>query len=181
MQKITIVGNDSAAKNALMIALDPIGRVIDLQPEQITKDNISPISIYVDKDPSQQVIDALEASPKFILVAKNNNSYSNFGIGLFIPIKIFQTFGNREAITYIRLIREYINRSDSRRPKLDENQRRVFNQLAKNLLDQENCDALAMGRSNYFVVIKQLKILYGVDDKWRLIQLSQDRQLAQVA
>jgi hypothetical protein len=81
MQKITIVGNDSAAKNALMTALDPIGRIIDLPPEQITKDNINPISIYVDKDPSQKVIDSLEASPKFILVAKNN-SYSNFGIGL---------------------------------------------------------------------------------------------------
>jgi hypothetical protein len=180
MQKITVVGKDSLAKKAVMLALDSIGRIIDLQPEQITKDNRNPISIYVDEDPSQQVIASLETSAKFILVAKNK-SHSNTGTSLFIPIKIFQNFETREAVIYIRLITEYIKRSDSRRPKLDENQQRVFDQLAKNLPDQKNCDALAMGRSNYFVVLKQLKILYDIDDKWRLIQLSQEKQLSQAS
>jgi hypothetical protein len=171
--QITVVGKDSAAKNAVMIAFDPIGRIIDLQPEQLTKDSINPIAIYVDKDPIDSLVASLGTSAKFVLIAKNN---SHLNTGLFIPIRIFHSFGNKEAITYTRIIREYIYRSDSRRPKLDENQQRVFDQLAKNLSDQENCDDLAMGRSNYFVVIKQLKILYGTDDKWRLIQLSQDRQ-----
>jgi hypothetical protein len=176
--QITVVGKDSTAKNAVIMALDPIGRIIDLQPEHFTKDSINPVAIYIDKEPNASLVASLVASAKFILIAKNN---SHLNTGLFIPIRVFQSFGNREAIAYVRLIREYINRSDTQQPKLDENQQRVFNQLAANLSDQENCDALAMGRSNYFVVIKQLKILYGVDDKWRLLQLSQETQFTRAS
>jgi hypothetical protein len=56
MQKITVVGKDSAAKNAVIIALKSNFKVINLLPEQVDIKNVNSINLvlHLNEDPDQQ-------------------------------------------------------------------------------------------------------------------------------
>jgi hypothetical protein len=56
--------------------------------------------------------------------------------------------------------------------KLNDIQRKLFFQLAKDLSDKENWEFLHLSRSKYFNIIGQLKMLFDVDKKWQLVNLA---------
>jgi hypothetical protein len=133
MQKITVVGKDSAAKNAAITALRHDFKVIDLCLEQIDINNINAagLVVYVDEEPDQQNFGQL-----------NVNSHS------------------------------VMLQSQSRRLNLSDIQQRVFLQLGKGLPDNANWEFLHLSRSEYFKILRQLRILFETSKNWELIQLA---------
>jgi DNA-binding CsgD family transcriptional regulator len=57
-------------------------------------------------------------------------------------------------------------------PRLNDKQREVFLQLGQNLSDEENCQALHIGRSCYFSVLEELRMIFEVKKKSELVRLS---------
>jgi hypothetical protein len=123
MQKITVVGKDSEAKKAVIVALRSNFKVIDLHQEQIDTDNI------------------------------------NSG-GLAVYVEALRQQNSRRS------------KSHSSKPKLNNVQQRVFLQLANGLSDEANWESLHLSRSEYFKVLKQLRMLLEVGKNWKLIQLA---------
>jgi hypothetical protein len=131
MQKITVVGKDSEAKKAVIVALRSNFKVLDLHQEQIEIKSTSSSSlvIYVSQEPYQQNVDRF--------------NFDSHSVNLQTQI-----------------------------PKLNDVQRKLFFQLAKDLSDKENWEFLYLSRAKYFNIIGQLKILFDVDKKWQLVNLA---------
>jgi hypothetical protein len=186
MQKITIVGNDSAAKTALIIALSPTLEVIDLRPGQIQA-HISTIrtnklAIFIAEEPDRQIIDRLHGAVRSLVLIAKCNSTPNIN-DLFIPIATFQNLTAKGILKEIRAIKEFIDQSESRAPKLNDIQRKVFLQLGDvvDLSDENNWTSLHLSRSKYFNILEQLRMLIDVEKNWQLIHLAKDSsQLSQI-
>jgi hypothetical protein len=180
MQKITIVGNDSAAKTALIIALSsPTLEIIDLRPGQI-QTHISSVkaskpAIYIDEEPDRQIIDRLHASIRSLVLIARYNSTPNIN-DLFIPITAFQNFAAKGILKEIRAINKFFDQSQSGTPKLNDIQRKVFLQLGDvvDLSDENNWNSLHLSRSKYFNILEQLRMLIDVEKNWQLIHLAKD-------
>jgi hypothetical protein len=82
MQNITVVGKDSAARTAVIIALNSNFKINDLLPEQIYFDDLSAadLVIYIAEQPDQQIIDRLHECGKSIILI---GIYTNYGIPEF--------------------------------------------------------------------------------------------------
>lgn len=178
MQKITVLGKDSAAKTAVIIALNPTIEIIDLCPEQIHVSNIkaTSLAIYIAEEADQQIIDRLHGRFKSIILIAEDNSTPNIN-DLFIPIAAFQNFATKGILKEIRAIKEFI----SRKPKLTDTQQKVFFQLSKGLSDEDNWNYLHLSRSKYFNILEQLRMLYDVEKNWQLTQLARDIALPQAS
>jgi hypothetical protein len=186
MQKITIVGNDSAAKNALIIALHPTLEIIDFRPGQIQANansiKTSESVIYVADEPDRQIIDRLHGLVKSLVLIGRHNITPNIN-DLFIPIAAFQNFAAKGILKEIQLIREFIDQSQPHAPKLNEIQYKVFSRLKNvtDLSDEDNWNSLHLSRSKYFSILEQLRMLIDVEKNWQLIQLAKDSSLSQVS
>jgi hypothetical protein len=183
---IVVVGQDSAAKNALIIALHPTLEIIDLRPGQIqTNANIIKTSrsvIYVADEPDRQIIDRLHGLIKSLVLIARHNNIPNIN-DLFIPIAAFQNFAAKGILKEIQLITEFIDQSQLHTPKLNEIQQKVFLQLRNvtDLSDENNWNSLHLSRSKYFSILEQLRMLIDVEKNWQLIQLAKDASLPQVS
>jgi hypothetical protein len=180
MQKITIVGNDSAAKTALIIALSsPTLEIIDLRPGQIqthiSSVKASKLAIYVDEEPDRQIIDRLHGSVRSLVLIARYNSTPNIN-DLFIPITAFQNFAAKGILKEIRAINKFFDHFQSGTPKLNDIQRKVFLQLGDvvDLSDENNWNSLHLSRSKYFNILEQLRMLVDVEKNWQLIHLAKD-------
>jgi hypothetical protein len=76
MKKITVVGTDSAAKTAVIIALRSNFKVIDLRPEQIDIKNINSagLVVYVDEEPDQHNIRRLNFNSRSLILQSQSRS-----------------------------------------------------------------------------------------------------------
>jgi hypothetical protein len=130
MQKITVVGEDSAAKKAVIVALRSNFKVIDLHQEQIDINNANPggLAVYVEA------------------IHQQNSRRSNS--------------------------RPLFLQSHVSKPKLNNVQQRVFLRLANGLSDEANWEFLHLSRSEYFKVLKQLRMLFEVGKNWELVRLA---------
>jgi hypothetical protein len=178
MQKITVMGKDSLAKTAIIIALSPTIEVIDLRPEQINTRisaiKASTVTIYIDEEPDQQIIDRLHGSVRSVVLIAGHNDTPNIN-DLFIPITTFQNFATKGIMKEIRAIKEFIIQPKSK-PKLNDTQQKVFLQLAEglDLSDEKNWQCIHLSRSKFFKILEQLRMLYDVEKNWQLIQLAKD-------
>jgi hypothetical protein len=131
MQKITVVGKDSAAKNAVVIALRSNFKVIDLHPEQTDINNINSagLILHVNEEPNQEK-------------SKRPNSRS-------VTLEL-----------------------QTSKAELSDIQQRVFLQLANGLSDKDNWESLYLSRSEYFKILRQLRILFDMGKNWELTQLA---------
>jgi hypothetical protein len=179
MQKITIVGKDSDAKNALIIALSPTFEIIDLRPGQIqahaSSIKINELAILVAEDPDRKIIDRLHGCARSLILIAKYNSTPNIN-DLFIPIATFQNFAAKGILREVQAIKEFIDESQSHVPKLNEIQQKVFLQLRNitDLSDENNWKSLHLSRSKYFSILEQLRMLIDVEKNWQLIHLAKD-------
>lgn len=186
MQKIIIVGNDSVAKTALVIALNSTLEITDLRPGQIQAHinsiKASKTVIFVAEEPDRQTIDRLHGLVKSLILIARYNSTPNIN-DLFVLIAPFQSFTAKGILKEIRAIREFIDQSQSQTPRLNEIQQKVFSRLGEvtDLSDENNWNLLHLSRSKYFNILEQLRMLLDVEKNWQLIQLARDAYLAKVS
>jgi hypothetical protein len=77
-------------------------------------------------------------------------------------------------------IRGFADRSQSKKPKLNDIQEKVFLQLGKGLSDEDNWNSLLMCRSRYFSILEQLRTLFDVEKNWQLTKLAKDIVFARI-
>jgi hypothetical protein len=179
MQKITVMGKDSLAKTAIIIALSPTIEVIDLRPEQINTRisaiKASTVTIYIDEEPDQQIIDRLHGSVRAIILIARRNGIPNIN-DLFIPIAPFQGASTKGVIKEIRAIKKFIQ--PQKDLKLNDIQAKVFLRLfhVTDLSDKNNWESIHLSRSKFFSILEQLRMLFDVEKNWQVIQLAQDSE-----
>jgi hypothetical protein len=179
MQKITVMGKDSLAKTAIIIALNPTTEVIDLRPEQINNRisaiKASSVAIYIDEEPDQQIIDRLHGSVRAIILIARRNGIPNIN-DLFIPITPFQGASTKGVIKEIRAIKKFIQ--PQKDLKLNDIQAKVFLRLfhVTDLSDKNNWESIHLSRSKFFSILEQLRMLFDVEKNWQVIQLAQDSE-----
>jgi hypothetical protein len=181
--KIIVLGKDSVAKTAVIIALNPNTEIIDLQCSkqlQGSSTKTTTLAIYIEEEPNQQIIDQLHGIFKSIILIARKNISPNIN-DLFVCIGIFEDFTAKSILEEIRVIREFISKSQSLSPRLNNIQQRVFLELAKGLPDEVNWRYLNLSRSKYFSILEQLRMLYDVEKNWQLVQLSKELSLTQAS
>jgi hypothetical protein len=166
MQKITIVGNDSAAKILLRSSLDLGFDILDLLPEELNISNIGSADwvIYVTESVDKQTFERLRIGHKsLILVSAKDRSNTD----LFIPITNFQNSATEEILEGIRSINEFFVRSSI--ANLSEDHKKVLDLLIAGGSEGENLEHLDFGRSKYFAIQKELRIVLGTHKNWQLV------------
>jgi hypothetical protein len=180
MQNITVVGKDSAARTAVIIALNSNFKINDLLPEQIYFDDLSAadLVIYIAEQPDQQIIDRLHECGKSIILIGRNKGDRDM-IDLFIPIMAFQNFAAKGILKGIRLIIEFVDKFYSDRLGLDATQKKVIYHLSKSSSEAEILADLKIGRRAYYTILAQLRVFYGVSKNRQLIQIAQSSEFDQ--
>jgi hypothetical protein len=173
MQKITVVGKDSAAKNAVIVSLNSTFQVTDLRPDEVSVNNISDtdLVIYVtDSQPDQQIFERLRAGYRALILISR---VKLIGSDLFISIANFQNFATKGFLKEIQSLRDFVDRFYSDKPGLSDVQQLVISQLSKSSCEKEALSNLPISRRTYYIILSELRSLYGVSKNWQLIQLIQ--------
>jgi hypothetical protein len=166
MQKITIVGKDSDARIVLISSLDLSFQIKTLLPEQLNISNIGTADfvIYVTRSIDTQTFERLRIGHKsLILISAVDRSNTD----LFIPITNFQNSVTEEILEGIRSIKEFVVRSSI--ANLSEDHKKVLDLLIAGGSEGEHLERLDFGRSKYFAIQKELRILLGTQKNWQLV------------
>jgi hypothetical protein len=178
MQKITVMGEDSAAKNAVIIALNSTLQITDLCPNEASVNSIRELDlvIYVaEAQPDQQNFERLRKGCKgLILISRARLA----GSDLFIPIGTFKDFSAKRVLEQVQTLRDFIDDFFPARIALNDIQRSVISQLSKSSSEKEALSKLAISRRTYYEVLSQLRALYGVGKNWQLVHLFQNMRQA---
>jgi hypothetical protein len=176
MQKITVVGADSAAKTAVIIALNSTFEVTNLLPEEVNFNNIgeTDLVIYVTElQPDRKLFERLRKGYRgLILISKAKLMTCD----LFLSVVNFQSFPAKGVFKEIQLLRDFIIRFFSNREGLSDIQRSVISQLSKSSSEEEALSTLSISRRTYYVILAELRSLYGVSKNWQLIQIIQNTE-----
>jgi hypothetical protein len=179
MKKILIVGKDSQAKSTLAVSLNSIFDVTNLLPEQITIDKIfdTDLVIYVTEGQiDNQILERLRWSGKLIALMSTAKSTA---FNLFLQIKPFCDINPEGISRGIQLVKDFFYQSIT--ATFTEDQQEVWDQLANGLSDDENIYALSIGRTKYFIILAQLRMMFDVKKNWQLTQLAKHKFLAFVS
>lgn len=171
MQKITVVGADSSAKTAIIISLNSSLEIISLRPDAVSFfKNQDDLVIYVTESVDRQIYNRLRASCKgLVLVSRTKLESSD----LFIPIATLQNLAGCGILKEIQSLRDFIDKSLSDKLELSNLQRAVLSQLPKNFTEEEALLELSISRRTYYDTLAKLRLLYGVDKNWQLVQITQ--------
>lgn len=176
MRKITVVGEDSAAKNAVIVSLNSTLEVTRLLPEEVSVNNIgdTDLVIYVtESQPDQKILERLRIGYKLLILISKAKSII---CDLFVSITIFQNLAMKGAFREIQSLRDFINRFYSDKSRLSDVQRSVISQLSKSSSEEEALSTLSISRRTYYAILSELRSLYGVSKNWQLIQTIQNME-----
>jgi hypothetical protein len=180
MQKITVVGTDSAAKNAVVIALNSTFKVTNLLPEEVSANNIGETDLVIYVTESQldrKLFDHLRRGYRgLILISKAKLMTCD----LFLPVVNFQSFAAKGIFKEIQSLRDFISRFFSNKVGLSDIQRSVISQLSKSSSEEEALSTLSISRRTYYVILAELRSLYGVSKNWQLIQIIQNTEQTRI-
>jgi hypothetical protein len=175
MKRILIVGKDSQTKATLAVLLSSTFEVKNLLTEPLSANNIgaTDLVIYVaDGKPDQQIFERLRWRYKSLILI---STIKLPNCDLFIPIKLFQGASPQRIAKGTQLIKDLFYQSST--VDFTEDQEEVWYQLANGLSDEENIYALSIGRTKYFIILAQLRVLFNVRKNWELSQLAKDKFL----
>jgi hypothetical protein len=178
MQKITVVGKDSAARTAVIIALNSNFKINDLLPEEVSVNNIgdADLVIYVTElQPDPKILERLRIGYKLVILISKAKSII---CDLSISIAIYQDLAMKGVLKEIQSLRDFIDRFYSNKLGLSDIQRSVISQLSKSSSEEEALSTLAISRRTYYVILSELRSLYGVSKNWQLIYLIQNMEQA---
>jgi hypothetical protein len=173
MRKITVVGKDSAVKNAVIVSLNATFQVTGLRPDEVNVNNIgdTDLVIYVtESQPDRQIFELLCAGHGALILISR---VKLIGTDLFVSIAKFQDFATKEFLKEIQSLRDFIDRFYSNKPGLSDVQQLVISQLSKSSCEKEALSNLPISRRTYYMILSELRALYGVSKNWQLIQLIQ--------
>jgi hypothetical protein len=174
MQKITVVGESSAAKNAVIISLNSTLKIIDFLPEEVSTNNVgeTDLVIYVTElHPDRQIFERLRTVyGGLILISRTKLRRSDF----YLSDVNFHSLATKEVLKEIQSMRDFIDKFFSSRAELNDIQLSVINQLFEGSGEREVLSALSISRRTYYSILSELRSLYGVSKNWQLIQRIQN-------
>jgi hypothetical protein len=176
MKKILVVGKTSQAKASLVISLNSIFDITNRRPEQLTTDDVvlNDLVIYVTNEQiDRQIFERLRWSgkPIALMAAKKSRAFHPF-----LQIKPFGETNPEGISKGVQLIRDFFYQSITE--TFTEDQEEVWEQLGYGLSDDENIYALSIGRTKYFIILAQLRMMFDVKKNWQLTQLAMHKFLA---
>jgi hypothetical protein len=166
MQKITIAGKDSDAKSVLISSLDLSFQIKNLLPEELNISNIgaADVVIYVTDLIDIHTFERLRIGHKsLILISAVDRSDTDF----FIPIANFRNSITEEILQGIRSIKEFIVQSSI--ANLSEDHKKVLDLLIAGGSEGEHLKHLDFGRSKYFAILRELRLVLGTQKNWQLV------------
>lgn len=181
MRNLLIAGYDSHARVIAISFLDHLAELDFFNPNEIIDSGSKryKIATYIsESEPDTQVIKQLRLlSESIILIA--HSDFEDDPSDLFIPIWALESCP--KALVELYRIRDFINNSYSYKPVLSETQREVLHHLLKGSSEKDILTALAMSRRGYYIILAQLRGVYGVGKNKHLVLAAQNMELTQAS
>jgi hypothetical protein len=165
MKELTIVGEASPAKTIIRASLDLSFEILDLLPEELNINNIgtTDLVIYVTKSVDERVFERLRIGHKLLILVSMTDSVN---ADLSISIAKFQNSVAEEILQGVRSIKEFIDQTNIF--NLSDDHIKVLDLLMKGGSEKDNLKHLDFGRSKYFAIQKELRLVLGTHKNWQL-------------
>lgn len=175
MRNLLIAGCPSPARVLAIGFLDHLAELDFFNPDEIIDSSSKryKIAVYIsESEPDPQVIEELRlVSESIILIA--HSDFEDDPSDLFIPI---WALGNcPKALAELHRMKDFIENSYS--CLLSETQKEVLHQLLKGSSEEDILMTLSMSRRGYYIILAQLRGVYGVGKNKHLVLAAQNMEL----
>lgn len=174
MQKITIVGKDSAAKSAVIVALSEEIDIIHLPVHKIstTFTTESKLVIYItNAQLNHHIIDRLHETYESMILVSPVSSFPLRDSDLLVSIAPFESFQTELILKKILSIRRFIHRLNPLFPTLTDIQLQVLEKYYKGFSKEKAAASLNMSARTYQNTLTDVRILFGVPTNREIIHL----------
>lgn len=179
MKNLLIAGCDSPARVLAIGFLYNLAELDFFNPDEIinSKSKRYKIAVYIsESEPDPQVIEQLHLlSESIILIA--HSDFKNYPSDLFTPIWALGSCPR--ALAELLRMKDFIENSYS--CALNETQRDVLHQLLKGSPEEDILKTLSMSRRGYYIILAQLRGVYGVEKNKHLVLAAQNMELTQAS
>jgi DNA-binding CsgD family transcriptional regulator len=173
--KIAIVGSDTAAKSAVIIALSKEIDLLDLSLQQISVASTTEIKLLIyipdlmisEKHP----IDQLRETYQSIIFISQSSDPLLRDSDLFVPIAPFNSFNTELVLRELFSIRKFIYSLNPSVPPLTDIQLQVLDKYYMGLSKEEASAELKISPRTYQNILTDLRMLFGVLKNRELIHL----------
>jgi hypothetical protein len=165
MKELTIVGVASPAKTVVRSSLDLCLDILDLLPEDLNINNIGTTDsvAYITESVDEQTFERLRIGHKSLILISSADCGN---ADMFISIANFQNSVTEEILEGVRSIKEFVDRSNI--ANLSEDHLKVLDLLIRGGSERDNLRHLDFGRSKYFAIQKELRLVFGIHKNWQL-------------
>jgi hypothetical protein len=173
--KIAIMGSDTAAKSAVIIALSKEIDILDLPLQQISVVSTTEIKlvIYISDlmTLDQHIVDRLRETYESIIFISQSSDPLLRGSDLFVPIAPFNSFNTELILRELFSIRKFIYSLNPSIPPLTDIQLQVLEKYYMGFSKEEASVALRISPRTYQNILTDLRIIFGVLKNRELIHL----------
>jgi DNA-binding CsgD family transcriptional regulator len=181
MRNLLIAGCPSPARVLAIGFLDHLAELDFFNPDEIIDSGSKhyKIAVYIsESEPDPQVIEELRlVSESIILIA--HSDFEDNPSDLFIPIWALGSCP--KALAELHKTRDFIDSAYSGRAALSDTQREVLHQLLKGSSEEDILMTLSMSRRGYYIILAQLRGVYGVGKNKHLVLAAQNMELTRAS
>jgi hypothetical protein len=173
--KIAVMGSDTAAKSAVIIALSKEVDILDLPLQEISTAPATEVKLVIyitNSKPSAIDINRLhEKYESLILISQVSDFFPLRGCDLFIPIAPFESFNSELILREIFPIRKFIYGLNPAIPPLTALQLQVLEKYYMGFSKEKAASSLNMSPRTYQNILTDVRVLFGAITNRELIHL----------